>query len=493
MAICQPSITLNRRALLLAMLVALALGTSGCSNDGSTTLTSADKDDVNLTAQAILSKMVAAYRHTDRYSDRAQYFLETVRRVEGVKREKHLFDFSLALQRPNRIRFHFQRMYPRSRRNVSFDLISDGKLVHSYAGQLPQQVHEIKAPEQLTPENFIPEPQMRETVLQVSLENIYPQLVMLLAGDNLVSVFPDDREPRLLEQQKLEGRDCHRVVLESSEGQRVLWIDAETYALRRMKLPLEAQISQLDPQKKYSQYKVWIDYLEPTLDAEFNTAQFTAELPAEVRRVSRFVFPPPPGPMEILGQPVADFSFTTLNGEEVTPATLAGNLVVMEFWSKTCPPCRQHTPLLDRVYRELKDSEDFLFFAVNANLADTSNNTVAQLFRDWGGSIPLLRDLEETSYTKLGIAAYPHTIIIGRDGRLQMYQPGMHVRPEPLVDAVRQLLDGADLAAEAHGEYAKVIEKYEQELAAATLNDPPPAEVPQDTVSETTTTPSIEE
>jgi len=459
------------RSQALAMFSTLTLLGLGCSGTEPAAPPNLEQTTSGQTASEVLEQMVAAYEQSDRYSDRATYNLETVRRTEGVKREKLLFDLSLALERPNKIRFRYQQMYPRSRRKVSFEIVSDGKLVHSLAGELPDQVHETQAPEKLTPENFISEPYVRETVLKVSLENIYPQLSMLLATGDYKLVFPNDAKPRFLEQQKLNGRDCHLVALESAEGQRVLWIDAETHALRRMKLPLEAQLATLDPSDKYSHYSVWIDYVEPVLNAELDSITFVQDIPADLRRVKEFVLPPPPGPLAILGQPVANFSFTTLAGEEVTPASLAGKLVLMEFWSKTCPPCRKHTPLLDQVYRELKDSEDFLFYAVNANLEDTSNDAVAKLFKSWGGSIPLLRDLQETSYTKLEIAAYPHTIIIDRHGNLQMYQPGMHTHAEPLLKAVRQLLAGEDLAAAAHAKYAKIVAEYEKQLDAVSIKN----------------------
>ncbi len=471
MAFCRTSSSSRWPGRALGLLGVLALGSLGCSQGGPATPPPLERTATGQTASEVLQQMVAAYRQTDRYSDHANYVLEVVRRAEGVKRQDILFDLSLALERPNKIRFHHQRMVPPSRRNLSIDVVSNGEVVRSRAGELPEQVHEVDAPETLTPENFIPEPHMRDTVLRVSVENIYPQLPMLLASGDAASPFPDDGNPHLLGQEKLHGHDCHRVALDSTEGRRVLWIDVETHALRRMKLPTEAQLSSLDPRDEFSHYSVWIDYLDPALGAEIDDAAFTHVMPEGARRVRKLVFPPPPAPPAILGQPVAPFSFTTLEGEEVTPATLAGKLVLMEFWSKTCPPCRQHTPLLSQVYQELKDSEDFLFYAVNANLAADSNETIARLFESWGGSIPLLRDLQETSYTKLGISAYPHTIIIGRDGRLQMYQPGMHVRGEPLVEAVHKLLEGGDLAAEAHAKHDGLVQEYEQELEAATIKD----------------------
>lgn len=493
MAVCRTFFALCRSGRALGLLGLFALGSLGCSKGGPSTPPTQEPTVKNLTAPEVLQQMVTAYRQADRYADRANYILERVQRAEGVKRETLLFELSLALERPNKIRFRYQTMYPRSQQKVRFDIASDGKIVRSLAGELAEQVHEVDAPEKLTPESFIPEPHMRATVLKVSVENIYPQLSMLLVPGDHASVFPTDSKPRLLRQEKLQGRDCHRVALESSEGQRVLWIDVETHALRRMKLPTEGQLATLDPRNKYSHYSVWIDYLEPALGADIDETVFALDIPAGSRRVRKLVMPPPSPPLAILGQPVANFSFTTLDGEEVTPATLAGKLVLMEFWSKTCPPCRKHTPLLDGVYRELKDLDDFAFYAVNANLKDTPNDVVADLFQSWGGSIPLLRDLQETSYTELGIEAYPHTIIVGRDGRLQMYQPGMHVSPEPLLTAVRKLHDGGDLAAAARAKHAELVEQFEQKLDAATIKDAvledevSPPEITQTELPEATT------
>ncbi len=236
----------------LGLLGLLALWSLGCNKSAPTTPSSPERTATGMTAPEVLERMLAAYRQADRYSDRASYVLETVRRAEGVKRDTLLFEFSLAWERPNKIRFHYQRMVPASQQEVSFDVASNGRVVRSIAGELPQQVHETIAPDKLTPENFIPDPYIRETVLQVSLENIYPQLLMLLTSREGESVFSADSNPRLLGQQKLRGFDCHRVVLEDPTGQRILWIDVDNNVLRRMELPVAAQLSALDPHKEFS-------------------------------------------------------------------------------------------------------------------------------------------------------------------------------------------------------------------------------------------------
>lgn len=448
----------------------LVLLVSGCSKSEPPAAPPGEQSVPGISAQEVLQRMLSTYQAAPSYSDRAEYIRETVLRAEGVRRDKLVFSFSLALERPDKLRFKNQRVYPASQSNETFDIASDGALVRTAAGELPEQIHETLAPDVLTVENFIPEPNVREAVLQVSLENIYPQLAMLLASSDDASVFPSDENPRLLDQQKLGDAECYRVALDNPAGTRVLWIDTASFALLRMKLPVEGQLSIFDPHGQYSHYAVRIDYLDPQLGAPIDPKEFTLEIPEGAHRMRRLVLPPLERPAESLGKPVPEFTFTTLDGEKVTPAAFAGKVALLEFWAKNCPPCREHTPLLEKVYQQYKDEDDFVFYAVNQDSSALTNAAAANTFHSWGGKIPLLRDPQDSAYHNLGVRAFPHTILIGRDGRLQSSHEGMHLHAEPLMEDIRKLLAGEDIAAQAVAQYARLVERYEQDLKAAELN-----------------------
>jgi cytochrome c biogenesis protein CcmG/thiol:disulfide interchange protein DsbE len=280
-----------------------------------------------------------------------------------------------------------------------------------------------------------------------------------------------DDKPRHLEQRKLRDVPCYRVALDNPAGTRILWIDANNFKLLRMELPMESQRSVFDPYGEFSRYAVLIDYIDPQIDVPVDAETFAMSIPDKAVRVRRFVLPPMDEPPSELGKPVAPFSFTTLVGEQITSESLSGKVALMEFWSQNCPPCREHTPLLEEVYQELKGNEDFVFYAVNLDQASLSDVAASRIFRDWGGSIPVLRDPEDDGYRKLGIRAYPHTILLDRDGRVQFNYSGMHTRAEPLVEKVRQLLAGKDLAAEAAVQYARLVKRFEEDLKAAELTE----------------------
>lgn len=462
--------SLQRRLVLALWLLALGGCGSATTDDASPSRGGASAGGA-ADAEQIAEKMLARYREASSYFDHAEYVQRSVLRSEGVERELPFFQMSVAFKRPNRLRLRFEEAVEGSAGRRGFDVGSDGTLMRSTAGEFAGQVQESTAPSEITVENLLPDPLIRQVFNNRSLGDVFPQLAMLLNSDDQMQVFPQDESPRLLEEQTLGERPCYRIATTSPKGRRILWIDRETYALLRMELPIEAERSVVDADNRYSQLSVRIDFKDATFDGEIDDDSFTVPVADGARRVRRFVAPPPPAPPAELGAPLVDFEFKNEKGEAITPASLRGRAALLAFWQLDCAPCKAHTPELDAIYRELQADKEFAFYAVSLDGGRVGAAAAVKTLRDWGGSMPVLLDPEKHAVDRLGVEGTPTLMLLDRAGRLQ------HVRLEQISDAaslretIRQVQRGDDLAAIARAEHKQLTKDYQAELDAVTIKE----------------------
>src|SRR6202020_2520525 len=57
-----------------------------------------------------------------------------------------------------------------------------------------------------------------------------------------------------------------------------------------------------------------------------------------------------------VGDTAPNFSITTTAGDQVTPRSFGGKVLVLNFWASWCAPCVQEAPSLNEFAKTFKDS-----------------------------------------------------------------------------------------------------------------------------------------
>ena len=105
----------------------------------------------------------------------------------------------------------------------------------------------------------------------------------------------------------------------------------------------------------------------------------------------------------------------TLDGSMKWLTDFKGKVVLLNFWSTTCPPCRVETPWFVEFQRRW-EKEGFTVVGVSL---DDAPDAIRRFNAEFGVNYPMLagRDVDENIQKATGgIWGMPTTFLIGRDG-----------------------------------------------------------------------------
>jgi peroxiredoxin len=140
------------------------------------------------------------------------------------------------------------------------------------------------------------------------------------------------------------------------------------------------------------------------------------------------------------GQPAPDFSLPTLDGGELSLASLRGRVVLLNFWATWCKPCEDEMPAMQRLHDGLAGA-DFELLAVSVDEGDAE----VRAFRDrLGLRFPILLDPGKRAADAYQTFRFPESWLIGRDGTVVARYVGPREWDDPVyVERIRRLI-GAD-------------------------------------------------
>jgi peroxiredoxin len=110
-----------------------------------------------------------------------------------------------------------------------------------------------------------------------------------------------------------------------------------------------------------------------------------------------------------------DFGLKALDGRNHRLSELRGQVVLVNFWTSRCGPCRAQVEALQALHEELAE-QGLRVLSVNFD----SDPQRAREFVDGSGiGFPVLLDAGREVSRLYGVRGIPHLVSIDRDGRLR--------------------------------------------------------------------------
>jgi len=144
------------------------------------------------------------------------------------------------------------------------------------------------------------------------------------------------------------------------------------------------------------------------------------------------------GEVSISTDPMSDFELTTLSGEVVSIADYRGKVVMVDFWSSWCVPCRVEGPILSETYLKWRDrGVEFVGIAIW-----DSEGPVLDFIELHGIEYVNAIDASGLTAVDFGVTGIPEKFFINTEGEIVRKVIGPNTR-ETLESILTDLTDDA--------------------------------------------------
>ncbi len=391
---------------------------------------------------------------------------------QGGQKQTQDFQLKLAAERPNKLAFSVESQ------QGGATIVSDGKEVSAFIKSFEKYLVE-KAPagwDGLWQNPVVQGPMSfgNTAVVNMALLSDNPGKKLLEKVSNLTYDG----------QQDLDGKKADVISATSEEVDWKLWISAGDKPVLLQFVPdlgkaIERMAKQSKQKSPFSNLKVTntVTFADWKLDPKFSADTFVFKAPEGIEKASSLAEiigggrQAERGPHPLLGQAAPEVKLDLLDGGHFDLASYKGkNVVILDFWATWCGPCTRAMPVIDKVAEKFKD-KGVLLFAVN--LQETPDEIKAFL-EEANLKLPVVLDKEGDAAKAYKADAIPQTVIVGKDGSVQVVHIGLLPNlEEELTANLESLLAGKNLAAET---LAKAKDKAKKDAPADDAKASKPAE-----------------
>jgi cytochrome c biogenesis protein CcmG, thiol:disulfide interchange protein DsbE len=141
----------------------------------------------------------------------------------------------------------------------------------------------------------------------------------------------------------------------------------------------------------------------------------------------------PPSKVIKTGQSIPDFSLTSFSGDSYKLSELRGKIVLINVWASWCVTCDEEAFMLQTVWSEVENRDDFLFLGLD--YVDTDKPAL-EFMETHGITFPNGPDIGSNISEMLHVQGVPESYLIGRDGTLK----GIQIGPFSSLEQIRNFL-----------------------------------------------------
>jgi len=128
----------------------------------------------------------------------------------------------------------------------------------------------------------------------------------------------------------------------------------------------------------------------------------------------------PPAHALDVGAKMPEIGLTDLNGKQVSLASLAGKVVVVDFWATWCAPCKEEMPVLEKLYKKY-GSKGLVIVGVSVD-KDASN--IKGFLKKIGVTFPVVHDANHQVSGRYQPPRMPSSYIVDRKGIVRYVHGG---------------------------------------------------------------------
>ncbi len=404
-----------------------------------------------LTADNVMQRMTDTYRHANSYRDRAVVQLRYHRDGRDYQDEAPV---SVCWQAPNRIAVQAYQAQTVCDGQQIFARIED-ESTRNFDGQIVVR----DAPSRLTLPDLWEKDQILSLAFRQGLAGYPLQLDLLLDETPLAALRDEGVKRTLLEPAEAEGASCYRLQVKTTDGTFVLWVDRESFLLRRIEYPAATFAPEIAEDAAVTDLQLGVEFRDAQLDQPCPQDAFAFQMPADAKRVKCFIPPPRELPSDLFGQTTTPYRFTDLSGKAVSNDSLGDRIKVL-VWFNNHPACQSTIQQVNRVYQQFQSQQRIAVYGVCAEPSSFTNEQLQTLCDKWQVELPVVRDLEALGRDLFQVPWAPTVVVLDGDNVVQIYEVGANPNlVAELPQVLEQLLAGDDVA-------GAILEQFRQEQTA---------------------------